>query len=104
MWDLRAGLVAFESPCGVEATKFCSLNWTHKAWTCDRLVSAGPAFTLLLLSSDGLVNVVDIRNGFQHQSTLSLNTGRTFSPASQDHMTIRVSVLFYLLFHLTKHG
>lgn len=90
-WDLRAGVVAFELPRGVRTVDSCSLNQTRMAWTCDQLTHNPPVTTLLLLASDGQVNVTDVRSRCQNHEVLSLSTGQTFSQTSHNHMTIRVS-------------
>lgn len=91
VWDVRAGLVAFELPRAVQTINSCSMNQSHTAWTCDRLSHCGPVSTLLLLESVGQVIIIDIRHGCQNHDVLSLSTGQTFSPASDEHMTIRAS-------------
>jgi len=94
VWDLRAGVVVFELPRVVQTMESCSLTQSHMAWTCDWRAHTGPMTTLLLLSSDGHVSIVDIRNACQNRDVLSLSTGQTFSDVSHDHMTIRVSSLY----------
>jgi len=88
VWDLRAGFDVFELPHVGYAVPTSSLNQSQMAWTCDRLAHNGPVTTLLLLASDGHVNIVDVRSTCQNRDALSLSTGQTFT---HDYMAIRVS-------------